>query len=98
LLKWIKDFKPGLHTENWMILDRQTKQKGQRLILLVDWDFHTVTKGTAYMTLQDSIREPLRSWEILKQCLSRKKVLAMGPVSTESVSEVEGVYVHLLWD
>jgi hypothetical protein len=35
LLKWIKDLNPGLHMEHWSVLDKQPKQTGQRLILLI---------------------------------------------------------------
>jgi hypothetical protein len=36
LLKWIKSLNPGLHTENWRVLDSRDKPIGRRLILLVD--------------------------------------------------------------
>jgi hypothetical protein len=46
LLKWIKDFNPGLHTEHKGILDRQLEHRGQRRILFIDRDSHTAIKGT----------------------------------------------------
>jgi hypothetical protein len=36
LLKWMKNLNPGLYTENWRILDKQSEPKGQRLILNID--------------------------------------------------------------
>jgi hypothetical protein len=38
LLKWVKDLNLGLQTQHWRVLDRLPKPKGQRLILLIDWD------------------------------------------------------------
>jgi hypothetical protein len=55
LLKWIADLNPGLRTENWRVLDKQSESKGQRLILFTD--------RTKY--LQDSHRGLLRCWMIL---------------------------------
>jgi hypothetical protein len=56
LLKWIKNLNPGLHTENWRILDKQPEPKGQRLILLIDWDFLSAIKRTGYQNFTDSRR------------------------------------------
>jgi hypothetical protein len=39
LLKWINNLNPGLHMENWSVLDRQSEPKGQRLFLHIDRDF-----------------------------------------------------------
>lgn len=36
LLKWIKDLKPGLHSEHWRVLNMLPELKGQRFILLLD--------------------------------------------------------------
>jgi hypothetical protein len=32
---------PGLHTENWRVLDKQSESKGQRLILFIDRGSYT---------------------------------------------------------
>ncbi|PNF26441.1 hypothetical protein B7P43_G16453 [Cryptotermes secundus] len=48
LLKWIADLNPGLHTENWRVLNRQSESKGQRLILFIDRDSHTIIQRTGY--------------------------------------------------
>jgi hypothetical protein len=61
LLKRIKDLNPGPHTEHWRILDKQPGPKGQRLILLIDRDYHIAIKETRYRILQDSVKELLRS-------------------------------------
>jgi hypothetical protein len=46
LLKWIKSLNPGLHTENWRVLDSKDEPIGRRLILLVDQDSAKIIKGT----------------------------------------------------
>jgi hypothetical protein len=33
ILKWIRDFNPGLNTEYWRVLGRLPKGKNQRLLL-----------------------------------------------------------------
>jgi hypothetical protein len=38
LIMWIKNLNPGLNTEHWKILDRQSEPTGQRIILHIDWD------------------------------------------------------------
>lgn len=48
LLKWIKDLKPGLHTEHWRVLNMLPELKGQRFILLLDQDSYKVIKETRY--------------------------------------------------
>jgi hypothetical protein len=48
LLRWIKNLNPGLHTEHWRILDKQSEPKGQRLILLIDRDSYTTIKRTGH--------------------------------------------------
>ena len=44
LLQWIKSLNPGLHTENWKVLDSKDEAIGRRLILLVDRDSVNATK------------------------------------------------------
>jgi hypothetical protein len=48
LLKWIADLNPGLHTENWRVLDKQSESKGQRLVLFIDQDSHIIIQRTGY--------------------------------------------------
>jgi hypothetical protein len=36
LLQWVKSPNPGLNTEHWKVLDKQSEQKGQRLIMHID--------------------------------------------------------------
>jgi hypothetical protein len=38
LLKWVNHLNPGLSTEHWRALDKQSQTKGQRLILHIDRD------------------------------------------------------------
>jgi hypothetical protein len=48
LLKRIKSLNPGLHKENWRVLDSRDEHFGIRLILLVDRDTAKIIKGTSY--------------------------------------------------
>jgi hypothetical protein len=48
ILEWIKSLNPGLHTENWRVLDSRDEPLGRRLILLVDQDSGKILKGTSY--------------------------------------------------
>jgi hypothetical protein len=48
LLEWIKSLNPGVHMENWRVLDSRDEPHGRRLILLVDWDSTKIIKRTGY--------------------------------------------------
>jgi hypothetical protein len=48
LLKWVKHLNPGLNTEHWRVLGKQSEPKGQRLILHIDRDSYTSIKKTEY--------------------------------------------------
>jgi hypothetical protein len=48
MLKWITNLNPGLHTENWRILDKQSETKGHKLILHRDRDSFVAIKKTGY--------------------------------------------------
>jgi hypothetical protein len=48
LLSCIKNLNPGLHTENWRVLGRQSEPKGQRLILHIDRDSLVAIQKTGY--------------------------------------------------
>jgi hypothetical protein len=56
LLTWIKNLNPGLNTEHWKVLDKQSELKGQRLILHIDQDSLAAITSTGYRSLQDSHR------------------------------------------
>jgi hypothetical protein len=87
LLKWIKDLNPGLHTEHWRVLDRQPELKGQKLILLIDWDSHTAIKETGYdvfTRLTQGTVKVLRDPEAGPQ---EEEGATMSPVSSGSVSK-----------
>jgi hypothetical protein len=45
---WIKNLNPGLNTELWKALDKQSEPKGQRLILNINWDSLAAIKRTGY--------------------------------------------------
>jgi hypothetical protein len=38
LLQWVKSLNPGLNTEHWKVLDKQSEPKGQIFIMLIDRD------------------------------------------------------------
>jgi hypothetical protein len=38
LVSWIRNLNPGLHTENWRVVGRQSEPKCQRLIMHIDRD------------------------------------------------------------
>jgi hypothetical protein len=48
LLRWIRDLNPGLHTENWRILDKKTELKGQRHALHIDQDSFVAIEKTGF--------------------------------------------------
>jgi hypothetical protein len=48
LLSWIQHLNPGLHTENWRVLGRQSEPKGQRLFLHIDRDSLGIIEKTGY--------------------------------------------------
>jgi hypothetical protein len=85
LLKWINDLNPGLHTEHWMVLDRQPEPQGQRLILHIDWYFHEAVKETGY-----KIFTGLTQGTIKIQRDPEEKCATMSPASSGSVSRENG--------
>jgi hypothetical protein len=48
LLKWVKNLNPGLNTEHWRVVNKQSEPKGQRLILHIDRDSYTSIKRTGH--------------------------------------------------
>jgi hypothetical protein len=46
LLTWIKNLNPGLNTEHWKVVDRESELKGQRLILHTERDSLVAIKST----------------------------------------------------
>jgi hypothetical protein len=48
LLKWVKNLNPGLNTEHWRVLDKQSEPKGQRFILHINRDSYTSIKRTGH--------------------------------------------------
>jgi hypothetical protein len=59
LLRWNKDQNPGIHTENWRILDKQSELKGQRLILQIHRGSFLAIKRSGYKIFADFRREQL---------------------------------------
>jgi hypothetical protein len=48
LQRWIHHLNPGLHTENWRVLGRQSEPKGQRFCLDIDRDSLGIIQKTEY--------------------------------------------------
>jgi hypothetical protein len=87
----MKNFNPGLHTEHWRILGKQSKPKGQRLILLTDRDSLTAIKRWDTRFLQDSHRELLP--KVLKDPKAQHQKeggVVLDTASLKLVSEGEG--------
>jgi hypothetical protein len=47
-LIWIKSLNPGLHREDWSVLDSKDEPTGRRPVILVDQDSDKTTKRTSY--------------------------------------------------
>jgi hypothetical protein len=58
LLTSVKNLNPGLNTEHWKVLDRQSEPKGQRLILHIDRDSLVTTRSTAYKIFTGNCQGP----------------------------------------
>jgi hypothetical protein len=62
LLQWVKSLYPGLNTEHWKVLDKQSEPKGQRLIMHIDRDsLKTIRKQDLFRTLTGNCQNPERS-------------------------------------
>jgi hypothetical protein len=46
LLQWVESLNPGLNTEHWKVLDKQSEAKGQRLIMHIDGDSLATIRST----------------------------------------------------
>jgi hypothetical protein len=70
LLMWIQNLNPGLHTENWMVLGRQSEPKGQRLFLHIDRDSLVTIQKSGYKIftgLSQGIVKVLKDPEMQKE-------------------------------
>jgi hypothetical protein len=70
LLRWIQNLNPGLHTENWRVLGRQSEPKGQRFFLHIDRDSLETIQKTGYKIftgLSQGIVKVLKDPEIQKE-------------------------------
>ncbi|PNF16032.1 hypothetical protein B7P43_G04600, partial [Cryptotermes secundus] len=88
LLKWITDLNPGLHTENWRVLDKQSQTKGERLILFIDRDSHTIIQRTGYKIFTGLSQGTVKVLDDPE--VQRRAEPVTDPVSSNSVSEEEG--------
>jgi hypothetical protein len=87
LLRWINNLNPGLHTENWRVLGRQSEPKGQRLFLHIDRDSLVTiqkTENKIFTGLSQGIVKVLKDPEMQKEG-SAPSIAAPG-----SASEGEG--------
>jgi hypothetical protein len=90
LLKWIKNFNTGLHTENWRILDKQPEPKGQRLILHIDQDSFLAIKRTGFKIFTGLSQGTVKILKDLKAQHQKEERAVLNIASSESVSEGEG--------
>jgi hypothetical protein len=88
LLKWIKNLNPGLHTERWRVLNKQSEPKDQRLISLIDWDSYTTIKRTGHKFFTGLSHGTVK---VLRDPKSQhQRETELDTASTTSVSEGEG--------
>jgi hypothetical protein len=90
LPKWIKNLNPGLHTEHWRVLEKQSEPKGQRLIFLIDGDSLTTIKRAGhkiFTRLSQGVVKVLKDPEAQHQ---KEERVVLDTASSESVSEREG--------
>jgi hypothetical protein len=59
ILRFIKDFNPGLNTQHWRVLDRLPEAKAQGLLLVIHWASFTTIKNSATRYSHNSFRKPL---------------------------------------
>jgi hypothetical protein len=88
LLNWIKNLNPGLSTEHWRVLDKQSEPKDQRLILFIDRDSYATIKRTGHKIFTGLSQETVK---VLKDPEAQHKQDAMpDTASPKSFSEGEG--------
>jgi hypothetical protein len=90
LLRWIKNPNPGLHTENWKILEKQSESKGQRLILHIDRDSFLAIKRTGYKIFTGLSQGTVM---VLKDPEAQHQIeegVMLDRASSKSISEREG--------
>jgi hypothetical protein len=90
LLKWIKNLNSGLHTEHWRVLDKQSEQKGQRLILFIDQDSLTAIKRTGYKIFTGFSHGTVKVLKDPEAHHHKEEGVVLVPASLKSVSEGEG--------
>jgi hypothetical protein len=69
---------PGLNTEHWKVLDRQSEPKGQRLILHIDQDSLVAIKSTGYKIFTGNCQSPERSRSTTRRSCARHSVLEVS--------------------
>jgi hypothetical protein len=84
VLNWVKDLNPGLHVEHWRVLVRQPELKGQRLILLIDWDSLTAIKGTGYKIFRGLTQGTVKVLRDPEAGPQKEQATATSPESMES--------------
>jgi hypothetical protein len=96
-----KNLNPGLHTENWRVLSRQSEPKGQTLILHIDWyslvdiqktGYHIVTglsQGTIKVLRDPEVRkEAVPNIVPQNRCLRRSEMEHPLPGMTEEEQQM----------
>jgi hypothetical protein len=91
LLRWIQNLNPGLHTENWRVLCRQSEPKGQRLFLHIDRDSLETIQNSGYKIFTGLSHEIVR---VLNDPEMQKEGGSPRIASSGSASEGEGDGTH----
>jgi hypothetical protein len=87
LLQWVKSLKPGLDTEHWKVLDKQSEPKGQRLIMHSDQDSLVTIRSTGNKIFTGLSQGTVK---ILTDPEAPKTEAALNTTSLKSASEEEG--------
>jgi hypothetical protein len=90
LLKWVKNLNPGLSTEHWRVLDKQSQPKGQRLILHIYQDSYTSLKRTGHRIFTGLSQGTVK---VLRDPEAQQAM--PGTASSKSSSEGEGRPIRL---
>jgi hypothetical protein len=86
LLQWVKSLNPGLNTEHWKVLDKQSEPKGQRLMHIDQDSLATIrsTGNTIFTGLSQG------TVKVLKDPEAPKTEAVLDTTSSKSASKEEG--------
>jgi hypothetical protein len=87
LLQWVKSLNPGLNTEHWKVLGKQSKPKGQRLIMHIDRDSLATIRSTGNKIFTGLSQGTVK---VLKDPEASTTDVLLDATSLKSASEEEG--------